>query len=106
MGSGAVIILSVLKEFGKAANVQKYSNYNQLENQVVVKGICTFKDWGRMILLRSGSQCPMISNQKSLVWFKNNWAVGSIAFIYTSKKQTANHKIWLPYPQPCFIVTK
>lgn len=41
--------LSVLKEFGEADNVQKYSNYKQLENQVVVKGICTFKDWGRMI---------------------------------------------------------
>lgn len=67
MGSGAVIILSVLKEFGEAANIQKYSNYNQLENQVAAKGICTFKDWGKIILLRSGSQCPMISNQKSLV---------------------------------------
>lgn len=81
------MILNVLKEFGEAANVQKYSNYNQLENQVAVKGICTFKNWGTMILLRSGSQCPMVSNQKSLVWFKNNWAVGSVTFIYTRKIQ-------------------
>lgn len=102
MGSGAVIILSVLKESGEDANVQKYSNYNQ----VAVKAICTFKDWGRRILLKSGSQCPMIPNQKSLVWFKNNWAVGSILLIYPRKMQTGKHKMWLLDPQPCFIATK
>lgn len=38
------------------------------------------------ILLTSGAQCHMISNQKSIVWLKNNWTVGCITFIYKGKK--------------------
>lgn len=49
MGSGAVIILSVLKEFDEAAKVRKHSNLYQLENRVAVNGVCIFKNWGRMI---------------------------------------------------------
>jgi len=37
--------------------------------------------------LTSGAQCRMMSNQKSLVWFENNWTVGCITFICTGGKK-------------------
>lgn len=38
------------------------------------------------VLLTSGVQCDVISNQKSVVQFRSNWTFRCITFIYAGKK--------------------